>query len=50
MLVLLNKSLVTARDEFVGVDLEDEAAMLTSDLPDDTQARGQGIVVAQSTP
>ncbi len=50
VLVLLNKSLVTARDEFVSVDLEDEAAMLTSDLPDDTQARDQGIVVAQSTP
>lgn len=49
-LVLLNKTTLTATDTYVTADRTDEESVLTSDLPTDTHARGQGIVQPATEP
>jgi len=49
VLVLLDKSKITATDTYVNASRTDQEPVLTSDLPTDTQARGQGIVQPQPT-
>jgi len=49
-LVLLNTSTLVATDAYVDAERGDEEPVLTSDLPTDTHARGQGIVQPQSAP
>ncbi len=46
LLILLNQTVVTARDEFTTQDLRVEKAIITSDLPNDVAAQGKGLVVA----
>lgn len=49
MLILLNQTVVTARDEFTSKDLRVEKAIVTSDLTGDVAAQGKGLVV-EATP
>ncbi|MEK7631912.1 MAG: hypothetical protein AAB445_03540 [Patescibacteria group bacterium] len=46
LLLLLNKTVVTARDEFTTKDLRLEKAIVTTDLTTDVAAQGKGLVVA----
>ncbi|MDP2789969.1 MAG: hypothetical protein Q8O51_02465 [bacterium] len=46
LLILLNQTVVTARDAFTEQDLRVEKAIVTSDLPGDVAAQGKGLVVA----
>jgi hypothetical protein len=49
LLILLNQTVVTARDEFTTTDLRIEKAIVTSDLTGDVAAQGKGLVV-EATP
>jgi len=46
LIILLNQTVVTARDAFTEQDLRVEKAIVTSDLPGDVAAQGKGLVVA----
>jgi hypothetical protein len=46
LLILLNQTVVTARDAFTDQDLRVEKAIVTSDLPGDVAAQGKGLVIA----
>lgn len=46
LLLLLNKTVVTARDEFTAQDFRLEKAIVTTDLTTDVAAQGKGLVVA----
>lgn len=46
LLLLLNKTVVTARDEFTTKDIRLEKAIVTTDLTSDVAAQGKGLVVA----
>jgi hypothetical protein len=49
LLILLNQTVVTARDAFTEQDLRVEKAIVTSDLQGDVAAQGKGFVVAAPT-
>ncbi len=46
LLILLNQTAATARDEFTSQDLRVEKAIITTDLTGDVAAQGKGLVVA----
>ncbi len=48
LIVLANKTIVTARDNFTQQDIRIERPIVTSDIPNDPSAQGKGLVVAGS--
>jgi len=46
LMLLLNRTVVTSRDEFTAQDLRLEKAIVTTDLTNDVAAQGKGLVVA----